>query len=94
VGDVSEPVLTSFGWHLMKLDGKRPAGEKRFEEVREQILLELKQKYVNERRDAAFAAVGRDPSTKANDQALEALYQRPPDVDTLRRAPAASPATR
>ncbi len=94
VGDVSEPVLTSFGWHLIKLEARRPSAEKSFDQVREQILLELKQKYVNDRRDTLLGAVGSDPAVKPNAGALEALYQRAPDADTLRRAlPDGAPAS-
>jgi parvulin-like peptidyl-prolyl isomerase len=85
VGDVSEPVLTNFGWHVIRLDGRRAAQLRPFDEVREQILADLKQKYVAEHRDAALAAIGNDPAVKPNTEALEALYIRPPDDAELRR---------
>lgn len=93
VGDVSDPVQTSFGWHLIRLDGRRASSLRPFEEVRDLLLAELKQQYVNERRDAALGAIGSDPAVKPNIQALEALYLRPPDEATVRRAmPASTPA--
>lgn len=45
-GTVSEPVKSEFGYHVIQLDEKIPAGESSFEEVRNQIneqLLRLKQ---------------------------------------------------
>jgi peptidyl-prolyl cis-trans isomerase D len=36
-GEVSEPVRTRFGWHLIKVDERKPAGVHPLEEVREEI---------------------------------------------------------
>ena len=88
IGDVSEPVLSSFGWHVIKLEARRPAVQKTFEEAREQILGELKQKYVNEQREAALAKVRSDPTIKANREAIDALVIRV-DQEAVRRAAAA-----
>ena len=41
VNDVSEPVQTSFGFHIIRLDGITPAQLKPFEEVREELIAEL-----------------------------------------------------
>ena len=85
IGDVSEPVLSSFGWHVIKLEARRPAVQKTFEEAREQILGELKQKYINEQREAALAKVRSDPTIKANREAIDALVIRV-DQEAVRRA--------
>lgn len=45
-GEISEPVKTQFGYHVIKLDQKNEAGRKEFDEVKaeiEQIVLGLKQ---------------------------------------------------
>ena len=41
VGRVSQPVKTQFGWHLIKVEEKRPAGVRPFSEVEQQIRAEL-----------------------------------------------------
>jgi peptidyl-prolyl cis-trans isomerase D len=42
VGDVSEPVETQFGWHLIRLDGIRPPEGMSFAEARSEILEEYR----------------------------------------------------
>jgi parvulin-like peptidyl-prolyl isomerase len=84
-GDVSEPVLSEFGWHVIRLDGKRPASVKPYDEVRETIMAELKKRYVDDRRDEAVNAVRRDPATQLNREAVGALSPRI-DVDAAVRA--------
>jgi peptidyl-prolyl cis-trans isomerase C len=83
-GDVSEPVQSRFGWHLIRLDGKRPAGQRSFDEVKDAIIDELRQKYVNAQRDAAVAAL-RGPDVKVNQPAIEALYT-PPSAESAAAA--------
>ena len=41
-GDVSEPVKTQFGWHIIKLEDRIPESTAPFEEVKPRILQELK----------------------------------------------------
>jgi len=49
VGEVSDPVLSSFGFHLIKLEAIREAKSKKFEDVREELIPEY-QKDAAERR--------------------------------------------
>lgn len=37
-GEVSPPVKTKFGWHIIKVDNRRPKEPPKFEEVKDQIL--------------------------------------------------------
>ena len=83
-GDVSEPVQSRFGWHLIRLDGKRPAGQRTFDEVRETIIDEIKQKYVTAQREAAVAAL-RGPDVRVNQPAIGALYT-PPNAESAAAA--------
>ena len=93
VGDLSEPVLSSFGWHLIKLEGRRPAVQKTYEQAREQILEELKQKHINDQREAAVTKLRSDPTIKANREAIDALVIRVDPEAVRRAAQQAAPAT-
>lgn len=49
VGQVSQPVQTQFGWHVIKLNDTRSLDAPKFEEVRADIELELRQEAVSNR---------------------------------------------
>ena len=47
-GDVSEPVKTQFGWHIIKLEGKTPEAVIPFEQVKARILQDLREQKTQE----------------------------------------------
>jgi peptidyl-prolyl cis-trans isomerase C len=49
VGDVSQPVQTEFGWHLIKVEDRRVGGAQPFENVKETIRLVLLRQAVQDR---------------------------------------------
>lgn len=73
VGDISEPVLSSFGYHLIRFEGRRAAEVKPFELVKPQLMAELRKRYVNEQRDARTNAIRFDPNLKVNQPAVDSL---------------------
>lgn len=79
VGDVSEPVQSSFGWHIIRLDGRRAPREIPFEQASKQIMAELKQRYVGDIRKAKLEAISRDPNMKVNQAAVDALLVKLPE---------------
>lgn len=48
-GQVSEPVRTQYGWHLIKLEGSRPAGKVAFEEAAADIRRRLAEERASEK---------------------------------------------
>jgi peptidyl-prolyl cis-trans isomerase C len=89
-GEVSEPVLSSFGWHIIRLEDRRAAAPRPYEDVRDVIMGELRKKYVDEQREAAIAAVRDAPGVTLNQGAIEALFTRP-TVPEGALAPSAPP---
>ncbi len=72
-GDISEPVLTSFGYHLIRFEGRRPADVRPYEAVKPQLMAELRKRYVSEQRDARTIAIRNDPGLKVNQPAVDSL---------------------
>jgi parvulin-like peptidyl-prolyl isomerase len=83
-GEVSEPVLSSFGWHLIKREDYHAGRQRPFEEVRGLIMADLRKKYIEEQRETALAAARDDPSTKVNHELVDSLYVRPPSAEELK----------
>jgi peptidyl-prolyl cis-trans isomerase C len=89
-GDISEPVQSQFGWHVIRLDARRPAGVPPFDQVRETLMTELKKRFVDERRETVVSAVRRDPETKLNGAAVDALTTKI-DIEAAKRALGVTP---
>jgi peptidyl-prolyl cis-trans isomerase C len=87
-GDISEPVLTPFGYHLIRLDGRRAERQRPFEQASKEIMAEIKQRYVRETREAKVNAIRNDPSMKVNQAAIDALVVKLPEVPKLTQPPA------
>ena len=79
-GDLSEPVQSTFGWHIIRFEGRRPPEDLPWEQARKQILAELKQRYVNDARERKVAAIRNDPSMKVNQAAIDALVVKLPEA--------------
>jgi len=92
-GDLSEPVLSSYGWHVIRLDGRRPATVESYEQVRDGIMAELRKRYVDEKREEAIATIRRDPKTEVNRAAVDAMAaQSTAEVDRRPLGPTPMPA--
>ncbi len=92
VGEVSDPVLTEYGWHVIKLEERRPVeNRKSFEESKEEIKRQVQQMMREELKEAALAYVeglkeeqGVEVDTAVVDMALEKLNDKTiPDGEAL-----------
>jgi peptidyl-prolyl cis-trans isomerase C len=86
VGDVSEPVRSTFGYHLIRFEGRRPASVRPFEQVKDSILAGERAKYIDEQREAALEPLKTDPATKVNQALVDALIVKV-DVEQAEKAP-------
>jgi peptidyl-prolyl cis-trans isomerase C len=84
-GEISEPVLSSFGYHIIRLDGKKAAELQPFEAVKEQALADVKRDYVKAAKHAVLDTITKDPSLQVNQPALDALTTKI-DADLARKA--------
>ena len=84
-GDISEPVKSRFGYHLIRLEGRRPARQLSFEEVKDQIISDLRTRYVEDQREAKLVSIREDPKMKIDQQAVDGLVQHV-DPQAFRRA--------
>ena len=72
-GAISEPVLTRFGYHVIRLEGRTPGRQQTFDEVRAQILVDMRRKYVSDARESTIAAIRGDTRLQVNREAVDAL---------------------
>lgn len=83
-GDVSDPVLTQFGWHLILFEGRKEAGLLPPEEAKKGIMEEQRQKFVEDYRKKALEEIENHRSTTLNEEAIDALYTLPPSPEVLK----------
>ena len=71
VGELSEPVKTQFGYHLIKLNKKIPAGILNFDEVKKGIVVAIKAKNWEVDREALYKKLKVDNKMQIDDKALD-----------------------
>jgi peptidyl-prolyl cis-trans isomerase C len=79
-GDVSQPVQTKFGWHLIKLNKTREKKIPELQEIKAQLVQNLRQKKINdylnslnENSEIKFVGKNINPNEITNIKLLETL---------------------
>lgn len=75
-GDISEPVKTIYGYHIIKLNNKMPAGVKSFEEVKASIIDKLKAKDWEITRKEFFEQLKKDKKMQIDEKAVDEFVSK------------------
>ncbi len=84
-GAVSEPVRSSFGFHVIRLTERRDAGIQPFAAVRQGLIEEARTNYANEIRRLEIERIRGLPDIEVNQPAVETLEQQYRDQHPLLR---------
>lgn len=76
-GDISEPVKTRYGYHLIRLDARHPSVQRSYEEVKEEIIQNLVTKQRKEIRENYLLAIRDEPNVKLDQPAIDAFLENP-----------------
>ena len=76
-GEITGVLRTRDGWFIMRLDERHAPVPRSFDQVKGEILAELKQSQVNGVKDAFLASVGEGKDLTADQSAIEALRTPP-----------------
>ena len=73
-GEVSDVVRTQFGFHIIRLEERRPAAREPFEKVRDPLVRDIEQREARSRRALVTDPIG--ASLQVNAEAVEALAKQ------------------
>jgi peptidyl-prolyl cis-trans isomerase C len=72
-GELSELVETLFGYHIIRFEGRRSAGVRTFEQVKESLMREAEAKILNDKRLEQVQRI--QGTVKFNQAAIEAFAE-------------------
>jgi len=75
-GDISEPVKTRFGYHIIKLNERKPAGQAPFGEVKGQIIDSLQRRMGGQVWQDKIIRMRSDQALTINEELLSALREK------------------
>jgi len=84
-GAVSDPALSSAGYHIIRLEAKKPSEVQPFEAVKDAVMDEVKRDYVRLAKNAVADRIFGDPALKVNQPAIDSLVTKI-DPALLRKA--------
>jgi peptidyl-prolyl cis-trans isomerase C len=91
-GEISAPVLSKFGYHIILLEDRRPAIVRTFDDVKPELLAALKKKSWEDARAAMQRQIFSDPTLKANGAIIERINaEAAAKAETLPAPPKPSP---
>jgi hypothetical protein len=85
MGELSEPVVSRLGVHIIRLDGRKESVVPRFEDVKATLTEEMRRSHVDRRRAELVASIRTGPDVYVNRDAVQALVVQP-DPEALRNS--------
>jgi parvulin-like peptidyl-prolyl isomerase len=84
-GEISRPVKTTYGWHIIKLVERREAKQQPYEEAKEMIRAQLEREKSQKRVTEYFEELKKKVNFKLNEKALDLLVSKKTETspDTL-----------
>jgi peptidyl-prolyl cis-trans isomerase C len=82
-GDISEVVETRYGYHIIRLDGRKPPAQIPFEEIEGKLLEKAKREYKLAKRQAYVDAIKESEDLRIDTEVIDALAARmnpPPEA--------------
>jgi parvulin-like peptidyl-prolyl isomerase len=77
-GDISEPVKSPAGWHILRLDARNAGVQKSFDEVKGDIMSQLRDQHLAEAKNALMRGIAAKNEAVVDEAAIDALrLQRP-----------------
>ena len=73
-GEISAPVLSKFGYHIILFEERRPAGVRSFEEVKPELMADQKSKAMADARAEATRKIFSDPTLKVNAELIDRIH--------------------
>lgn len=72
-GEISAPVLSKFGYHIILFEDRRPARVRSFEEVKPDLMADQKKQALADARAEATRRIFSDPTLKVNTELIDRL---------------------
>ena len=72
--EISEPVKTEFGYHIIRLHEKQASKLQPFDEIKAEIVKGLRDKYTAAYRQEQIGKIISDPSLKLHEEAIDHYY--------------------
>ncbi len=73
--EISKPIKTRYGYHLIKLKNKYPSRQKTFDEAKQPIIEKLKKKYLQTKREEVFEGLKQDNQMQIDEVKLKAFVE-------------------
>lgn len=86
--ELSEPVKSPFGYHIIKFIERKPERQKSFEEVKDSLVTPMRNKLVSEEKARHVSKIRNDKSIKLNTEAIDRLVGKSPAAANSAAAPA------